>query len=564
VFIGTVSVAADTPAPEHPRHGIDNETFHSLWSNTSNGAYPNANTTIEELRNRTDVSFQNPPTAVNRWNKHEYDRFPKTGKKVSVAPTGATRKDSPTTGGSHQNGWLKDAYVEIFSVTPLTTTLTNDTETRYYTTDNGTLIAHADYRYEPPPPPYSRTVGSGCSATKYSWYGESHGISDVSVAHLGYNATNSTIFAAYTLSPGAAELTVTVDITAEITKQTESKVCPDDAPSYWTTTDVTTYTDSVTVEDRQAVTPHSGTVTIGRSNLSGGTTDFSAIRFTPWRGISLPNGDRVVGNWRFYTVRDPAWDGIDVTANSGTTPNLSVPSHPPAQPLQTVAFPYRYGPTANGPAGGPAQKLELLNYSGPKRTSPTLPTNVTVESSNGTYVQTERVSFRTAGGAPANVTTSGLVTNTSKTRPLASIYNTPRVNTSLNATISNTTSSSMTLLVQLTANGTPVHTAPTSGHLLVNGREIDTNASGEVLVSVARTPTTIEYLPRPFHEVTPPVGHEASSTTVTPSPSIPGLGGVLDRLFQFVFLMVLFFSPLFLLDRILGVNLWPPWQDLFG
>lgn len=558
------SAASGTPAPEEPRHGLDNETFYTLWSNTSNGAYPNANTTIEEVRNRTDVSFQNPPRAVDQWNKHEYDRFPKTGKKVSVAPTGATRKNSPTIDGDpSQNGWIRDAYVEIFSVTPLTTTLTSDTEVKHYTTENGTLIAHADYRYDPPPPPYSKTSGSGCGAGKTTWLGESHQISDVSVSHSGYDSTSSTITAKYTLPPGASELTVTVDITASITKKSETKKCPPIGPSKWVTTDVTTYTDSVTVEDSQAVTQHSGTVTIGRSNLSGGTTDFSAIRFTPWRGISLPNGDRVVGNWRFYTARDPAWDEIDVTTNSATTPTPSVPSHPPAQPIQTVAFPYRYGPIANGPDGGRTEKLQLLNYSGSERTSPTLPESVTVEPSNESYVQAERVSFRTTDGAPTNVTTSGLVTNTSNTRSLSSIYNAPRINTSLNTTIKSSNSSGTTLSVNLTADGTPIHTAPTSGHLLVNGREVETNATGEVIVSVPRTPVTIEYVPRPFHEVTPPVGHEATTTTVTSYPSIPGVVAAINGLFSFALLTGLFFMPLFILDRILDADVWPPWKGVW-
>lgn len=560
LFLPSVSA---TPAPEEPRHGLNNETFHTLWSNTSNGAYPNSNTTIEELRNRTDVSFQNPPKAVNRWNKNEYDRFPKTGKKVSVAPTGATQKNSPSTEGPHQNGWIKDAYVEIFSVTPLTKTLRNDTETTNYTTDNGTLIAHTDYRYEPPPPPYSRTIGSGCSATRISWYGESHGISDISVSHSGYNTTNSTIVADYTLSPGASDLLVTVEVTAQITKKTESKVCPDESPSYWATTDVTTYTDSVTVRDRQAVTPHSGRVTMARSNLSAGTTEFYTLRFTPWRGISLPSGDRVVGNWRFYTARDPAWDGLDVTANSGTVPNLSLPSRPPAQPLQTIAFPYRYGPIANGPDGGLTQKLELRNYSGTERNSPTLPANVSVEPSNGSYIQANLISFRTTGGTPANITTSGLVTNTSNTLPLHSIFNAPRVNTTLNTTIKNTSSSSTVFSVRLTAGGAPVHTAPTSGHLLVNGREVDTNESGEALVAVTRTPATVKYVPRPFHEVTPFMGHEPATTTVTPRPSIPGVVAVLNGLFRFVLLTGLFFMPLFILDRIVDADVWPPWKGVW-
>lgn len=554
VAVGCLVVApavSASPAPEEPRHGLDNETFHGLWSKTSNGAYPAANTTPEELRNRSDVSFKRPPDAVETWNTNEYTRFPSTGSGVSVWPNGTSTVD---------DGYIKDAYVELFAVSPSTTVHRSPGDTVTYVPQNGTVIAHADFRYDPPPPPYSRTSGSGCSATKYTWYGEDKSIKSVAVNGNSVPATD-TIYYNYTgLSRGPNTISVSVTFFGEITKKTESRVCPQNAPSYWTTVDVTTYTDEPTVTDAVLVSAYDPIITGFHSQLNHSTTDVEVGATAPWQGVTIPGNESIRTNWRYFAARDTAWDNFSNSTNSGGSPSLSLPSNPPAQPLQTHAYPSSFGPIADT---NPFSATQLLNADGPSYTAPSLPSGVDLDTVNGSYTATAGFAFRSNLSRNDNITAHGIVNGYDREIPVRSMTAQHYTNTTLNATITNQTSSNMTVRFNLTANGTgnPIDTSSTSGHIEIGGKQVDTNASGIAVATVANAPLPAEYQPSPYYETINP--YRPSSAYVVPEPVVGSFLSVLNDLFMVVFLFGLFFMPLFILDRILDADVWPPWKEVW-
>lgn len=551
----TPTVSA-TSAPEEPRHGLDNETFHSLWSTTPNGVYPDANTTPEELRNTSDISFRQPPDAVETWNHNEYDRFPTTDDDVSVWPNGTETKTSPDTGGSHQNGWIKDGYIELFAVSPSTTLHRSSDDTITYIPRNGTVIAHADYRYDPPPPPYTITN----EETRITYYSESSSIESTTVNGNSVPPTDTLYYNYTDLSTDETSITVTATFEASITKKTETLVCPEDDPCYWETTDVTTFTDELAVTDSLSATVYDPIITGFHSQLNDSTTDVEVGATDPWQGVELPSNESIHTNWRFYAGRDAAWDAMKVNSNPDDSPDFDLPSDPPAQPLKTHAYPSSYGSTADTK---PFSETQLLNADGPDYTAPPLPPGVDLDTVNGSYNATAGFAFQSDLSSSDNLTAHGIVNGYTREIPVTVLDEQLYTNTTLNATITNQTNTHMTVAFNLTANhsGTPVDTSDTSGYIAIGGEQVDTNASGQAVATVPNAPMTAEYQPSPYYETFDP--YRPSSTWVTPEPVIGGFIGVLNDLFTVMFLFGLFFLPLFILDRILDADVWPPWKGVW-
>lgn len=537
--------AAETPAPTEPRHELDNGTFHALWSNTPDGAYPNATTAIEQIRNNSDVSFQSPPDEVGTWNRQEFDQFPTTGDEQSVIPAGAT---------TDSDGWIEDAYVELFAVTP-STKLHTGSGTTTYAPPNGTIRAHTDYRYDPP------THLDGSGDIRISWYDESSKIEDIDVAYSDYDRTTSDIVAPYSsLPPGRHTLRVAVEIEASIDREIEEYICRTVGNSTvcdWETQSYRTLDDSVTVADTQPVSTYDPSTTASQTPLDDSRVGVAVRRSQPWQGVTLPDGETVRGGWRFYTARDSAWDDITVAANDGSD-SVSTTYDPPAQPVQTHAYPSSFGSETTS-----AATAELVHTGGPTQSPPpTLPPNVDLSVATGNYTDTRQVVFAGPLADSDTLQFNGIVANRTVERNLSTIPEQPYEETRLSYSILEQTNQRLTVRLSLTtANGTPIMTNGTAGHIEAAGTTAQTNSSGIATMTLPRGPLTARFDPAPFYTTATP--KRASDVYITPKPVYGSVTTILNEGFKLVVLLLLFFAPLFFLDRILGINLWPPWQDLF-
>jgi hypothetical protein len=340
---------------------------------------------------------------------------------------------------------------------------------------------------------------------------------------------------------------------------TERKICPANQSCYWKSTN-TTYTDELSVTDSTSVEVYDPVITGAHSQLNDSTTDIELGASEPWQGVELPSNETVLTNWRYFAGRDTDWDGLNINTNAGSSPSYTLPSNPPAQPLQTHAFPSSFGSTAETDS---FSETQLLNADGPGYNPPLLPGGVDIDPVDSQYNTTAGFAFRASLSPTANLTAYGLVNGYRREIPVAALTEKFYTNTTLNATVTNQTNAQMTVAFELTDNatGAPVDTSGTSGRIEIGGKQVDTNASGQAVATVPNAPMTAEYQPSPYYETFD--HYRPSSATVLPEPVIGSFTSVLNDVFTIVFLFGLFFSPLFILDRILDADIWPPWKNVW-
>jgi len=107
----TAAVPVGAHPPNSTDHGVPEETFHKLWSGDQDGANLSNGSAVEQLGEGTDVPFDSPPRAVERWNRGDHQEFPATNSSVSIHPPDADLTSDQ---------FIKEAYTEVFAVQPST------------------------------------------------------------------------------------------------------------------------------------------------------------------------------------------------------------------------------------------------------------------------------------------------------------------------------------------------------------------------------------------------------------------------------------------------------------
>jgi hypothetical protein len=560
------------------------EQADGVYINTTTGTPAKASGS-ELLRHDTDLSFVTPPAAVGTWNKNDFESLPRSDDEETIKPT------TVETQSSSDQGWIQQAYVEIFSIDPSTRLLGTEGDSTLYVSPDSTVRVASDWNDGRPPEDSTEYFGEDEEyRITYEEYETSHRVKIINGPNL-YDAPTAyerkMEFEAPTNTQESHTYGVGVEFKLSMYQHHETEV-ETEFGTEWVTVDEPSkrYTDTLFVKDVREARAYQPNASAIRQPREVGAAYHVTTEKQPVAGISTP-AETYRTNWRYFTARDPSWDNIThiypVTPVDSEVDRYSSNAHP----VQTYAYPV---PNATPIATGPGSELRntLVAYRGDNRGNPPKLTTATQpESGPGTYPNWPRtwgIDLNTFTGEyttinefiftlsdqydeqAINETTpieiTGIVYNQSHSISAADLTTASAPKTELTATTLNQTGSDTTIRLELTtAEGTPINTADTAGHIEIADSTVDTNTSGQAVVTLSQTPNTAQYQPAPFYSTASP--KRSSEVYISPSPSIPSVGSALDEIFTVIFLFGLFFMPLFILDRILDADVWPPWEGVW-
>jgi hypothetical protein len=523
-----VVAEGDAPSDAVPNttdHGISESAFRALWSLDSdavNTSVLNQSTGRAALARGTDIPFDRPPAAVERWNRGDHREFPDTNDSVSIHPPDATLSNGTV---------LRDVYVELFAVQPSTRAKLSQNRSRHYVAPNGSVFATVDYRV-------ARAAGE---AEPAEWTSEVESVRQLvdgtEVATTDGSHTPRLSYEDLQRFPGTNH-TLTVEATVVAGP---SGAVP---------------TDRVTVRDSTTITVYDIAVSGFRGRYPDADTGLVLYKSQPWLGYRFPGGD-VRGVWRFYTARDADWDRL-VYSNASGTRNASSPT----QPLRVYAYPIETGPTPT-----PRDDVTILETFGDRTQPPTLPArvhlDVLAESYTASYGLAARIDAN-ASGRPfrlESIRALGLVRGVTATPKPRAIRETPISEANLTLTVLNRSARTLTVRARLldAADGSPIDTSERTGQLVVGQRRVNTSANGTATVTIQRQGGSVagRYAPGPWWRARH--AYVGASDVVYVDGTIIH---VLDLVYNLAVPVSLFLGAGFLIDRLTGWSLWPPWRGL--
>ncbi|WP_338901839.1 hypothetical protein [Salinibaculum marinum] len=519
---------------------------------------------MAELAAMTDIPFADPLQAVEAWNLADHRDFPQTDAMTSVHPVGITLADGQ---------FVRDAYAAVFSVQPSTRGRLSATDQPLYVAPNGTLLGTIDYRVVIPENTSSvdrrvewtlkrhainatrllvdgavesRSSGSNTPRLSYTelaeYTGSTHTLAleaDVAVA-LEQTVSECTAWTNASTVNSTSNTTVS---TTNSQSGPTSRACTN-----WEVT-VTEHAESLTVRDAVEVTVYTLSVSGFQTRYPDGDLGVVVYKNQPWLGYEAPTGS-VRGSWRFYSARETGWDTLAETSSSGSTLR-----HSPLHPLQVTAFPMETGPT---PA--PRANVSLIESFGVNTTAPTLPPNVQLDVPEDSYTASYGLASRlhAANYSLSRLSALGLVRGVETSLRPESFSEIPFHRSNLSLDVLNASAETTTVRVSLRdrETGDPIETQSREGYVLVDGQRINTTANGTALVTLAgdRTSVSARYEPERWWDVNP--AYTGDSTIVYTGGSTLQ---VLSVLYQTSIPIGLFLVAVFLIDRITGWDIWPPW-----
>ena len=412
VLLAGIASTIATAAPPRPGTEGNNLTENesaTLWSRDndsryiSNAAYREAygedRTLIQQVANRTDLTFTRPPETANVWTRNDHADYQPGDRKTSIYPEDATLSDSR---------FIKDAHASVFAVTPSTEVHRESPETKLYVAPEGRLLGVVDYRVRTPPEMDSpnRTV---------SWAVDSHEITEVRLLSDGEVIARADGHhrpdLAYELRGGEAALALEADIEVTLEKTVEEAYYvnvtgpngTERTEKRWQTL-TTTVEDSVTVSDRLEVEVYDLSVTLYRTTYPDGRSGVAVFQNRPWQGYTLDTDGSasVRGVWRFYTARDTDWRTLTRATAEG---HSSIESD--ALPVYVHAYPSELGPRAEPVRGGP----EITHVWGTTHEPPqrSIGENVHVEVVENSYETSYGVAVRSSEFSRDEFTVRGIV-----------------------------------------------------------------------------------------------------------------------------------------------------------
>ncbi|WP_244605443.1 hypothetical protein [Halorhabdus rudnickae] len=546
-LVGAIAVGPTTAHPPNSTdHDVSEETFNKLWSadqDGTNGTTKDNESAMEQLGNGTDIPFDSPPQAVEQWNRGEHQEFPATNSSVSIYPPDADLTDER---------FIREAYIEIFSVQPATHARLSPSHQPLYVAPNGTLRGTVDYRVAVPP---DDTSGD----RRVFWSLRDHHIEETTLFVDGaYNSSapgSHTPALSYTLDDIAGlSQQVTLQANISVRLQKTVQLCTNhnldgECANWWTS--VSYPTEEVTVSDSVQVTKYELVVVGFMARYPNGDLGLVVFKNQPWLGHKLPNGD-VRGVWRFYSARDKDWDTLVVDSNDGQRT-----IHSPLHPLQVNAYPIETGPTPT-----PRRNVTILDVYGRQIEPPQLPDKVQLDILSEPYTASFGIATRTKTEENlSSVRAWGLVRGVHANRPTEQFGRVQIHESNLTLSVRNATERTATVQVCLerATDGTPINTARRDGYVVVNDRRLNTSENGTVTVTLERPPDGVSARYEPGHWWQNRPGYTGDTATALLQGPILQL---LATLFRFSVPVSLFLLAVFIIDRFTGWRVWPPWRGL--
>jgi hypothetical protein len=552
----TIGVSTAEP-PESTDHGVDERTFHTLWSgdeDTGEGSIADRSdddgAEMRALAARTDIPLDSPPVAVERWNRGDLGDFPQGDATTSIHPPGASLSDGR---------FVRDAHTSLFAVHPSTRANLSPDDQPLYVAPDGEVLGIVDYGIRRPSNDttapsyeYNRLLTHGVTETRLfvddqleTRSGGTHTLL------LAYNAIDEYIGSEHTLTL-EADIDVAIERRTALHHRDCTTVNNTTTCVRWWENETSVLRESVTVADSINVTVYDLEVSGFRARYPNGDLGLVVYKNRPWLGHSVPDGS-VRGVWRFYSARDPEWDTLVVSTRRGQTTVTS-----PMQPLQVHAYPFQPGPTPSS-----RSRIDILETYGVETTHPELPPEINLDAMDEPYTASFGIATRTreTGNGSSTVTAFGLVRGVSTEAELRSFSNIPIHRSDLRLSITETTPETVTVAATLrdARTGEPIDTSVREGYVLLGGQRVNTTVDGTVTRTFPRSAGNVaaRYVPGRWWYARP--GYTGDSDAVFVSD-----GGLqlLERLYGFAVPVALFLLGAFLLDRITGWPLWPPWRDL--
>lgn len=553
------------PEPE-PDHGLDNETFATLWAGDVDITDPEAfreatagQPPLVALAAGTDIPLDEPPAAVAQWNNGDLEEFPQTGLTESVFPVDAPRENGT---------YLKDVTVSIFAVQPSTRALTNPNTTTLLVPPEGMVLGTTDYRVFLP----ENTV---TEVYRETWTLRESSIVETRLLADGERQSgtfgDSTPVLSYSnLSTATSRVTLTLEteVATELAVLREERVERCQTVVINETTGETEQRcrtlwlserediqETVTVRDSIEVRPYTLSVSGQRTRYPDGDIGLSLRYDDLWLGYETESGE-VNGVWRFYSARDPAWDTLVASNESGVTTQ-----HSPLHPLQVHAYPFEPGPTTDG-AG-----VRLLGTDGVRLAAPELPEHVHLDTPPEVYETSFEVTTRVVGEPDdadwPTVRARGLVRGVSVTPDDIEYSEVGFHQSNLTLSVRNVTTETATVRISLhdAETGRPIDTSRRIESVWLGSRQLTTGADGTATITIPRPAggLTARYEPRSWWRMQGEQAYLADAETVyVRGTAIEGLsvlytGGVP---------IALFLLSVFLIDRVTRWRVWPPWRGL--
>ena len=548
----TATDTSDPAPPPDPDHGVNNSTHYTLWSGDKDEPASGqenwstqSSSTMQELAQRTDIPYDSPPKAVEQWNRGDLDDFPQTTANKSIHPPNAT----------FSNGsFVKDAYAEVFAIQPSTRVRESPSNQPLYVAPNGTVLGTVDYRVEHPA---NDTAGE----TRVAWTLEEDDVREVRLEVDGTVETTTAGTHTPTLNyselaeyPGQShEVALLAEIA--VTVQKETKTCTaqgtDGECRNWNVT-VEQSAETVTVRDSVDVVEYDLAVSGFKAQYPNGDRGLVVYKNLPWQGYSLSDG-RVRGVWRFYSARNPKWDTLVTSTESGDTVSAS-----PLRPLQVNAY-----PSETGAMAVPQRTVTLLDTYGSRTSPPTLPTDVHLQEVEQPYTASYGLATRlqTTSRNLSNVTAYGLVRGVTVESAESSFVDIPINESELTLSVLNQSEQSVTVEVHLSdqQTGKPINTASRDGYVVLDGTRVNTSENGTVVRTLSRPVGGISARYEPRQWWNQPSGYVGDGDSVY----VRGAGtDVLAVLYQIGILVSVYLFGAFVISRFTGWHFWPPWRGL--
>ncbi len=559
-FAATAAADEFTP-PEERSHQVDGD-FHKLWSQYhTDNLDPSSTEAVEFMSSSSGYLYLEPPRAPDRWNRREIQEFEGGGNDSSIYPGHRTGdlKDG-------DGGLIHDAYVEVFAVTPSTKVHYGgvpedidegqdaagsqqleipDTpeDTLLVPEEGGEIHLAMDYRVD----------GSVDEQDVQLWvYDGRYQVEQVidpdhpaeAIWQGSGPEAGGSITASYNeLEAGfSGELAVSAFVGVQAGGEIDEE--PDDGVTVDTSVEVTPY----------GFQEDGPPPALGRAGVhpDGSSALFLAfLEERGWSSIEFDDGTTVHSNLRFYSARDTDWDTA-LRSNATETWGDTRGYHP----LQVHAYPSRSGVTVSGEA-------TVEEAIGPPRTPPELPGDVAFDLPDEVYMSPNLLDVR-HGASTHSVSIQGAV---------RSSYGEPRMSpttqeirdTDLDIEVQQRRGDMVQLAVRLEdSEGNPIDTRTGDDYIEIAGHgEVQTGLDGTTLVNLstpASAGVTANYVAGDWHEA--PEGEpgylDTRAVTVLNQDYSPAEeAGMLLQLLMF---LTPFFILVYMFDRMLGLELWPPWR----
>lgn len=504
------------------------------------------------------------------------------GRSVAVRPQG-----NPSTSGPR--GWISDAHTSLFDITPSTRFQIGNGSVNYVG-KSGTVRGFTDYRIKLPegdqdPAPdrkvfyqYQSDSVQTCLLKLNSELPSNWENPCEEYAAIAQGSNSQRINISYT-APGQntpqSRFILVGKITTTVTKVIEKKktktvqtcdqvegpnggiqtVCDTSTETYWDTTEET-ITSSAITSDARYINVYSPFTSLEVAHFPDGDHEVLITSQDPWLSLTLANNSQLYSNYRFFSMRDPAWDRFQITNNNGESKSVMSSAHP----LQTNAYPYR----SDGYGSDPGVQVIEIN-SGYNYTAPSLPAKVNLtQVEQGTEFQAAQTLLSSTDAFnTSHLQLTGLVSDSNVSNELLTAQLTENTvkEPHINVTKISSNSSFSRFRVLLTGpNGSAIETADRDGNITFGGQTLQTDSDGQAEITVPNDGLyTVEYNPAEWWKLgddeQPYVGN---STTAVASGSLISF----ETLFALVWRSFLFLLPLLSLlwvaDQIPGVKAWPP------